>query len=618
MPPSYESQLKRGDIIAGRYEIMRLIGKGGMSRVFLAADLELTNKQWAIKEVYRHAVDKTGRPVEQSLAAEADLMTKLSHPNIVSIVDVAKTDDFIYVVMDHVEGESLDKLVRRTGPQSEEDVHDWMLQVCDALGYLHRQNPPIIYRDMKPGNLMLHPDGYIKLIDFGVSREYKDYEKTDTQAFGTEGYAPPEQYGKAQTDARSDIYAVGATMWHLLAGQAPPSGFDIPDVRSVNPMVGEGFAETIIPKCMELRREDRYQTCGELAGDIDIYQELTHEYKTQQKNKIRAFAIPGILSVVLALTGVGMFALHEGAVSDSYESHLTIAKVKCKTEPQLAAAESVAAIKCKPDSIEAYESLIDSLEADEVFTSSQNNGRAIELDDGHKVSEKELMDSVYEEYLVSRQNDTKFTPIFDKIGRLYFFYYTYGQANEDSIDCKPSKENQATRIKASKEYFEIAARDENYENAHDAKAFADIAEFTTNIDGALRTGDENQELYVKYWKSLDELVSSISNMGKDRPKLESCSLVANAIETYMYKFKSIGHVEQEDRVVTTADGGDISGNIPGAYTLLSDLEKAINELNISPDDENGSLYKQVKNIELKAARAKIKTAYSADAVTGIE
>lgn len=128
---------------------------------------------------------------------------------------------------------------------------------------------------MKPNNIMLHPDGYIKLIDLGVAREYvDDVNKTDTVAFGTEGYAAPEQYGtKTQTDARTDIYELGATMWHLLSGGAPPMEFPLPDVRTVNPNVSEGFAN-IINKCCKLDRVERYQTCEELAVDLEATKSL--------------------------------------------------------------------------------------------------------------------------------------------------------------------------------------------------------------------------------------------------------------------------------------------------------------------------------------------------------
>ena len=280
-----------GDVIKGQYKILQIIGSGGMSRVYLASDLQLTNKMWAIKEVDRHATDPVGRPIEQSLAREADLLSKLNHPNIVDIVNIEKTDDFIYVVEDYVEGDTLDAEVRKEGPQSEEDVQRWMLQICDALGYLHEQNPPIIYRDMKPKNIMLHPDGYIKLIDLGVAREYvDDASRTDTVAFGTEGYAAPEQYGaKTQTDARTDIYGIGATMWHLLAGGAPPMEFPLPDVRTANPNVSEGFAN-IIARCCKLDRAERYQSCEELAVDLERYEELTAEYRARQAKKVRTFA----------------------------------------------------------------------------------------------------------------------------------------------------------------------------------------------------------------------------------------------------------------------------------------------------------------------------------------
>ena len=232
-----------GDVIKGRYKILSVIGKGGMSRVYLAADLQLTNKQWAVKEVDRNATDPTGRPIEQSLASEAELLSKLDHPNIVDIVDIEKTEDFIYVIMDHVEGTSLADVVRREGPQSEEDVQKWMLQVCDALGYLHRQDPPIVYRDMKPSNIMLHPDGYIKLIDLGVAREYKDEARKDTIAFGTTGYAAPEQYLAAPTGAVGQPAAptVSPTAATVMAAPteyaAPAPLSSAPSAAPSNPLV---------------------------------------------------------------------------------------------------------------------------------------------------------------------------------------------------------------------------------------------------------------------------------------------------------------------------------------------------------------------------------------------
>lgn len=528
--------LRRGDVVKGRYEILRLIGEGGMSRVFLAADLQLTNKQWAVKEVDRRAVDPVGRPIEQSLASEAELLSKLDHPNIVDIVDIDKTDDYIYVVMDHVEGQSLDKVVREHGPQSEENVQRWMLQICDAVGYLHRQDPPVIYRDMKPNNIMLHPDGYVKLIDFGVSREYKDEAKKDTIAFGTTGYAAPEQYGKAQTDARTDIYGLGATMWHLLGGEAPPVEFPLPNVGSVNENVGEGFADVIIPKCTELEREKRYQSCDELAVDLEMYHELTREYRAKQTNKVVAFATTGILAVLLVFVGIGMLALRSGLITENYEYHMSIANSKFRTEPEVAAIEYASAIGYKPDAVDAYEGLIKCYEVDGKFEAEE---KELMQEDGKVASEKEQFDSLYQGNIASLQNSSRFAELSYEIGRLYWYYYSYGQTGS-------YEENQATRIKASTEYFGNAMSDPSFEKSSTAETYYSIAQFTTDVDNLIRTGGEDKELYVDYWNSMVDLVNRIDSEPLEIVKLDSCILAADALETYTSKFKSIGEISEQD------------------------------------------------------------------------
>ncbi len=360
--------LQSGCVLKGKYEILTLIGEGGMSRVYLARDLELVNKQWAIKEVDRRAEDALGRSIEQSITHEAELLSKIQHPTIVDIVDIVKTDEHIYVVMDHVEGEPLDQVVRRQGPQVEEDVQRWMLQICDALSYLHRQNPPIIHRDLKPNNIMLHPDGYVKLIDLGVAREYQLDQRKDTVAFGTTGYAAPEQYGKAQTDGRSDVYAAGATLWHLLAGEAPPVEFPLPDVRSVNPQVGEGFAEVIIPRCTQIDRRKRYSSCDALAADLEVYQELTRSFRHEQKRRVGIFA--GLVASALTLLAVGIFCfgLRGHLIAQSFEHHLGLADALVQISPQEAQEEYLTAIRQRPDGVDAYCGLIDAYKVDGAFT----------------------------------------------------------------------------------------------------------------------------------------------------------------------------------------------------------------------------------------------------------
>ena len=523
--------LVKGDIVKGRYEILRLIGGGGTSRVFLAADLRLSNKQWAIKEVDRHATDPAGRPIEQCLASEAYLLSRLGHPGIVDIVDFEKTEDYVYVVMDHVEGQSLDKVVREQGPQSEEDVQRWMLKICDAVGYLHRQNPPVIYRDMKPSNIMLHPDGYVKLVDLGVAREYKDEARKDTIAFGTTGYAAPEQYGKAQTDARTDIYGLGATMWHLLGGEAPPVEFPLPNVREKNERVGEGFADVIIPQCTQLERDARYQTCEELAADLEIYQELTREYRTKQKNKVLAFAVLGVLAVVFLVLGFAMLGAREASLSQNYEAHYQNAELQKRTNVEAAEQEYIEAISYRPDAVDAYLGLVYCYEADQGFTPE----------------EKQQFDSVYRQNLSALKESKRYGELSYQVGRMYWYFYTYG-SNRDA-NGQLLLDNQSTRIKASTEYFEAAKDDHGFENRLSAETYFNIATFTSDIENAVTQGDEGKEMYRSYWDSLVALEQSTESANGDSGivevvKLDAYVLIANSIETYLSKFKDFAEVDR--------------------------------------------------------------------------
>ena len=222
--------------------------------------------------------------VVNSLLAEANLMKGLDHPALPRIVDIIENGNTIFVVMDYIEGESFDKILKADGIQAEDMVITWAKQLCDALSYLHTQTPPIIYRDMKPANVMLKPEGNVKIIDFGIAREYKEQNLADTTVLGTKGYAPPEQYS-GQTDARSDIYALGMTMHHLLTGIDPMAGGGYVPVRMWNPELSEGI-ELIIDRCVQPAAENRYQNCRDLLYDLEHPELITKSYKKKQKRKL--------------------------------------------------------------------------------------------------------------------------------------------------------------------------------------------------------------------------------------------------------------------------------------------------------------------------------------------
>ena len=177
--------LEVGSILDGKYKILNVIGRGGMSVVYLAIN-ERANKTWAVKEVRKDGGNDRS-VVSQNLLAETEMLKKLDHPNLPAIVDVIDQDDCFIIVMDYIEGNSLLDLLEERGRQEQDQVVEWAKQLCDVLGYLHTRNPPIIYRDVKPANVMLRPSGNVALVDFGTAREYKQTGEGDTAWLGTRG-----------------------------------------------------------------------------------------------------------------------------------------------------------------------------------------------------------------------------------------------------------------------------------------------------------------------------------------------------------------------------------------------------------------------------------------------
>lgn len=308
-----------GTIVDGKYEILKEIGRGGMSVVYLAMDNRL-KKQWAVKEIRKTGKDKDDEICVNSLLAEANMLTKLDHPSLPRITDIIDNGETIFVVMDYIEGLSLDKHLGEFGAQPEELVIGWAMQLCDALSYLHSRKPPIIYRDMKPANVMLKPDGNVKIVDFGIAREYKEQNLADTMVLGTKGYAPPEQYS-GQSNARSDIFALGMTMHHLLTGVDPRNGEPYASVRQWNPELSEGI-EIIIDKCVQPAEENRYQNCEDLLYDLKDPDAVTKGYKRKQKRKLRAFIATLSVSVVMLIAGIVCNRMVVGINSNTYENYI--------------------------------------------------------------------------------------------------------------------------------------------------------------------------------------------------------------------------------------------------------------------------------------------------------
>lgn len=356
-----------GTVIDGKYEILKELGRGGMSVVYLAMDKHL-NKQWAVKEIKKRGSEKNDVIVINSLLAEANLMKRLDHPSLPRIVDIIDNVVTIYIVMDYIEGESLDKILNEYGAQPEELVINWAKQICDALSYLHSQKPPIIYRDMKPANVMLNPEGNIKIIDFGIAREYKEQNLADTTVLGTKGYAPPEQYS-GQTDARSDIFALGMTMHHLLTGVDPRKGDRYVPVRQWNPELSEGI-EVIIDKCVQPAAENRYQSCSDLLYDLEHPELITKDFKKKQKRRLSLFLVSAGMCVLMLISGVVCNLLATVVNNNTYDSLISVVSSTDITEK---INNYKQAIKIYPYDTRAYTAILDAYENEGVFSKNEND-----------------------------------------------------------------------------------------------------------------------------------------------------------------------------------------------------------------------------------------------------
>ena len=299
---------KVGLVLDGKYEILKEIGQGGMSIVYVAMDNRL-NKQWAVKELKNDGSQSVEMQLK-GIEREANILKKVDHPVLPRIVDIIDKDGTVYVVMDYIQGLALDRILKEEGAQPQEHVVEWAKQLASALDYLHSLNPPIIYRDMKPSNIMLQPDGRVKLIDFGTAKEYKTENIADTTALGTRGYAAPEQFGDEQgngiykTDARTDIYCLGATIYHIVTGKNPcEPPYVMRPIREWNPALSSGL-EKIILKCIQPDPEDRYQNCSELIYALEHYTELDNGHRRKQMVKLMLWS--GAAAAMAASIGISI------------------------------------------------------------------------------------------------------------------------------------------------------------------------------------------------------------------------------------------------------------------------------------------------------------------------
>ena len=433
-----------GRVVDNKYEIIAAIGKGGMSNVWLGRDRRL-DKLWAVKEIKPNVSGRQGAANRQAIIDEANFMKRLDHPAIPRVVDIIDTGASIFVVMDYVNGTALSKVMRQQGePFQQEEVVDWGIQLCDVLGYLHNIRPPagypVVYRDLKPSNVMLRDDNSVKLIDFGISMELLPTGPSDDRVIGTGGYGAPEQvdpevHKTTAVDTRADIYALGTTLYSLVTGHVPRAvkdergrtviDFDMKPIRDWNPQLSDGL-QTVIERATQFDPNDRYQTIDEMRYDLEHYKELTEEYRATQKAKVNGFWGRVRVAAISAVLGAGCLfgssmvrnsnydtLLHEASVASTEERNVEVTQEGAGYTRTADASEAeealLEAINLDSSRIEPYQQLLKVYQADQVFTPTESR-RWTELWQRHG---REL------------EGDPQYGRLCFDAGVLYLCYYDY-------------------------------------------------------------------------------------------------------------------------------------------------------------------------------------------------
>lgn len=506
--------LEIGSLVDGKYKILNQVGHGGMSIVYLAMN-EKANKQWAIKEVRKDGV-KDFEVVKQSLVAETDMLKKLSHPNLPSIIDVIEDEDRFLIVMDYIQGNALSKALEEYGAQPQEEVIQWAKQLCDVLGYLHSRVPPIIYRDMKPANVMLKPDGNVTLIDFGTAREFKERNLADTTCLGTVGYAAPEQFGgMGQTDARTDIYCLGATLYHLVTGMNPcEPPYEIKPIRQINPSLSGGL-ERIILKCTQRNPDDRYQSAAELMYALEHYDEIDDLYRRKQKKKLALFLTTMALSAVCAATSLWGYLSARNKQSENYDAILAAAADY---------GDYYDAIITDPTRTEAYERLNQYLISD--FELSKEEGQVLlKLIAGLEQNNRKGFTERYEVLKdLKKSNPDGYMDVCYQTGETFLFYYDVN-AERDRYDYAAM-------------WFREAA--EKYPIAEIYCEISDCLNLTNQYNGAkVKQTEKMYEEYQNLWEMLQELKRKADGFESIDSRLQVWSEINHMIYTKTAPFLEV-------------------------------------------------------------------------------
>lgn len=572
---SYQDYENGKHPIDGKYVLQTLLGEGGMSKVYTAWDLDL-KKTWAVK-----VIDKRDRIGAASAVEEANLIKTLDHSHIVRITGIKQTPTHIYIIEDLIEGKSLEDHLER-GPLPQAAVVKWGIQLCEALDHLHTRPTPIIYRDMKPANVMIRPDsrdgkdgdvrveghyGDVKIIDFGIARQFHGHESDGNDFLGTTGYAAPEQFrgsNMGPPTPRTDIFTLGATLYHLLTGHVnnDPADYQKYPIRYWNPQLSTGL-EKVILKCTKHDPKDRYQTCMELKKALENYK-LSDDAYIRRLTTIRNSFVGALTAGALFLgVGFGGLAMQKATNNADYDENMDKAIHASSQSEQITYYGN--AIDIKPEMTDPYLGMIDALKADQSFTTEE---------------EKILVGKINQN-LTTLKLQPGYANLAFEMGKLYWYYYDYGKTGQ--------ADNQITRMKSAIEWFDDAVENGSASDSFYmmATTYRDIGEFNRDIPlNVMEASDSG--LYGPYWNDLETLVDMIRSNSDNSEiiQLEVYRLTVNAIDSYARKFRSEGVPQSQmqglfdkvrtgvEQMATTSDKtgqikDDIAAKLDSAQTAIN-------------------------------------------------
>lgn len=530
--------LEIGSLVDGKYKILNKVGQGGMSVVYLAMN-EKANKQWAVKEVRKDGV-LDFESVKQGLVAETDILKKLNHPNLPSIIDVIDTEDSFIIIMDYIQGNSLNRALEEFGAQPQEMVIAWAKQLCDVLGYLHSRTPAIIYRDMKPANVMLKPDGNITLIDFGTAREYKEKNLADTTCLGTVGYAAPEQFGgMGQTDARTDIYCLGATLYHLVTGMNPcEPPYEIKPIREINPSLSSGL-ERIIQKCTQRNPEDRYQSCAELMYALEHYEEIDDIHRKKQKKQLGTFILTVAMTIIFGLVSVWGYFSAENKKSENYEVILKSAQ---------STADYYEAILTDPTRVDAYSQLNKFL-TDDFALSKEEGQQLLKLQIGLDQKNMSGFSENVEVLKRLRNEDPQgYQDVCYEIGQSFLFYY----------DVKVDRD----RYSNASKWFADAK--DSYPIAGIYCDISDCLELINQYNGSkIKQTEKMYQEYARLWEMIADLKTKADEFDSVDSKLQVWNEIDGMINTNIAPFLEVTTQEAMIDLLNqiSSDAGEVNKSV---------------------------------------------------------